>query len=117
MKCVVVYARPFWRAAGWSGEVLCDEAVGPSLVFDGCDESTNHASLVIMFMGQAANIAQDAGTTWRRERVLQKLQKVDRVLLRITLIHMLLSGLGTKQRIRSAFRNIAGVKMSSVVVN
>lgn len=53
IKCVVAYERPFWRAAGLSGEALSDG--GPAqLVFDDSPADGARGALVAFILGAAA---------------------------------------------------------------
>jgi monoamine oxidase len=53
IKCVFGYERPFWREAGFSGEVLCDE--GPArLVFDDSPADASSGALVAFLLGDTA---------------------------------------------------------------
>ncbi|HEU4323268.1 MAG TPA: flavin monoamine oxidase family protein [Roseiflexaceae bacterium] len=53
IKCVVAYPQPFWRAAGFSGDALCDAAPF-QLVFDDSPADGAFGALVAFILGAAA---------------------------------------------------------------
>ncbi len=53
IKCLVRYARPFWRAAGWSGEVVSD-GDPISVTYDNCSHDGRISALVCFVVGAAA---------------------------------------------------------------
>lgn len=73
-RILVSYARPFWRAAGFSGEVLADAGAGPlSRVIDLC--SGGDAALLCLVQGAAAGMLADMADEERREAVLRQLER------------------------------------------
>lgn len=53
IKCVVAYRSPWWRAAGWSGEVLSDSSP-LRLVFDDSPPDGAYGALVAFLLGDTA---------------------------------------------------------------
>jgi monoamine oxidase len=72
IKCVAAYERPFWRAAGYSGEALSD--AGPAqLVFDDSPNDGQHGALVAFILGAAAREWSARGRAARSRAVCDQL--------------------------------------------
>jgi monoamine oxidase len=72
VKCIATYARPFWRAAGLSGEAY----LSPGLVratTDACSADGSIAALAIFVVAQQAASWGDAPVEERRARVCREL--------------------------------------------
>jgi len=72
IKCVVVYERPFWRDAGWSGEVVSDGDL-ISVTYDNTSADGRTAALVAFIVGAAARQWSTRSTDERRRAVIQAL--------------------------------------------
>jgi monoamine oxidase len=70
IKCVAVYASPFWRRSGYSGEFLSD-ADPVRLCFDECSHDAKQAALVGFMLGRSAREYCERPESERREAVLQ----------------------------------------------
>lgn len=74
IKYVVAYERPFWREAGFSGEVVSD--TGPTVTtFDDCSADGSHAALVTFSDARAARDWSDRPADERRQAVLAELAR------------------------------------------
>lgn len=78
IKCVAIYDRPFWREAGLSGEMVCDqEPLGMS--FDATptlsDDSHPHGALVGFIMGDKARRWSEEPAMARKTAVLHQLSQ------------------------------------------
>ncbi|MEZ4267248.1 MAG: FAD-dependent oxidoreductase [Myxococcota bacterium] len=72
IKVVTAYSRPFWRAAGWSGEVVTGD--GPvSLAFDVGGADDGPGVLMSFLLGDAARGMADRGPAAREAAVTQAL--------------------------------------------
>ena len=70
MKIMVVYATPFWREDGFSGQVATDDTLG--IVMD--DVRDDGAAVLLAFIeGQHAIALSPAGKDMRREKVIASL--------------------------------------------
>jgi monoamine oxidase len=75
IKTVIAYPKPFWRAAGLSGEALSD--AGPMrAVFDDCDADAHHAALVGFIVGEPARKLHEMSRDARREAVVAQLVRL-----------------------------------------
>lgn len=54
VKLVVTYERPFWRAAGRSGEVVCLRPSPAAVVFDNCSHDLRQPALLVFVQGEPA---------------------------------------------------------------
>jgi monoamine oxidase len=72
IKCVAVYPTPFWRDAGWAGEVVSDEDP-VRLVFDASPPDGSAGALVVFLLGRGAHLWADRPAEQRRMRVLEQL--------------------------------------------
>ena len=72
IKCLAVYERPFWRAAGFSGEVVSDSGL-ISVTYDNTSHDGGHAALVAFIVGAAARQWSARGEAARRAAVLAAL--------------------------------------------
>jgi monoamine oxidase len=71
IKYVALYDRPFWRAAGFSGEVVSD--TGPTVTtFDDCSHDGQQAALVTFSDAVAAREWSDRTPDERQQAVLQE---------------------------------------------
>ncbi len=71
IKYVAVYERPFWREAGFSGEVVSDTGVTVT-TFDDSSHDARHAALVSFSDAQAARDWSPRTADERRAAVLQE---------------------------------------------
>ncbi len=72
VKCLALYAQPFWRAKGLSGELVCTQ--GPvSVTFDNSAHDGNPAALVAFVVGQAARDWSARDPEVRKRAVLDTL--------------------------------------------
>lgn len=69
IKYVAVYERPFWRAAGFSGEVVSDTGITVT-TFDDSSADGRHAALVTFSDGDAARNCSGWSPEERRKSVL-----------------------------------------------
>jgi monoamine oxidase len=69
IKCIAAYKRPFWRDAGYSGEVLADTGA-IQLGFDDCSHDGSHAALVGFMLGENAREWTARPEDARRQAVL-----------------------------------------------
>ena len=75
IKCTAVYAEPFWRADGLSGEGVSD--VGPATTtFDNTPPSGSPGVLMCFVSGSEARELQRLGTSQRRAEVLEGLARL-----------------------------------------
>src|SRR5690606_3970696 len=75
IKCILVYARPFWRERGLSGEALCD--AGPvRLVFDDCSHDGSQAALVAFLLGSTARAWSGRDPEERKAAVIAALARL-----------------------------------------
>lgn len=72
IKCVVRYARPFWRDAGWSGEAVSDGDL-LSVTYDNSSHDGRVAALVGFIVGAAARIWSTRERAARQRAVLAQL--------------------------------------------
>ncbi len=72
IKCVVAYPQPFWRAAGFSGDALCDAAPF-QLVFDDSPADGAFGALVAFILGAAARRWSGRGRGERARAVCSSL--------------------------------------------
>ena len=71
IKCIMVYDKPFWRDAGYSGEIASDE--GPlCAVFDDSPEGSREGSLIGFIAGDAARVWTEKTRDERREAILRQ---------------------------------------------
>jgi monoamine oxidase len=71
VKCQVLYERPFWREAGFSGEAVCTR--GPlNVVFDGM-VGGGHPALLVFVTGRPAQAWRARTAEERRELLLETL--------------------------------------------
>jgi len=71
IKYVAMYERPFWRAAGFSGEVVSD--TGPTVTtFDDCSHDGQQAALVTFSDAVAAREWSDRAPEERQQAVLKE---------------------------------------------
>jgi len=68
MKCIAVYERPFWRTAGFSGEVVCD-GLPITVVFDDCTADGRGFALLGFAVGKGARILADLSPAARQREV------------------------------------------------
>lgn len=69
VKCLAVYARPFWREAGFSGEVVCTG--GPlDVIFDNTSHDGAQPALLGFVVGERARAWARLGEWERREAAL-----------------------------------------------
>ena len=74
-KCIAVYAEPFWRRRGYSGEAVSD--TGPvRLVFDDSPHDGSHGALVAFLLGRGAREWGGYATETRRPAVLAALARL-----------------------------------------
>jgi monoamine oxidase len=71
IKYVAVYERPFWREAGFSGEVVSDTGITVT-TFDDTSHDGHHAALVTFSDGQAARDWSHHSQAERRDAVLRE---------------------------------------------
>lgn len=71
IKYIAAYERPFWREAGFSGEVVSDTGITVT-TFDDSSDDGRHAALVTFSDGQAARDWADHSPAERREEVLRE---------------------------------------------
>jgi monoamine oxidase len=69
IKCVATYEAPFWREAGYSGQVLADDGV-VGLVFDDSPAGGTRGALVGFVLADRARRWSERDPATRRERVL-----------------------------------------------
>jgi monoamine oxidase len=75
IKCVIAYARPFWRERGLSGEALSD--AGPlRATFDDTSHDGAHAALVGFIVGDEAKAAHLRSRDERRRAVIAQLVRL-----------------------------------------
>jgi len=72
IKCLVRYARPFWRDAGWSGEAVSDGDL-LSVTYDNTSHDGGVAALVGFIVGAAARAWSGRGREARERAVLAQL--------------------------------------------
>lgn len=72
IKCVVSYPKAFWKDAGYSGEVVCDEAP-LRMCFDANPPDAPVAALVGFILGDEARLWSGRPLAERRAAVLQQL--------------------------------------------
>ena len=71
IKCIAVYDKPFWRDAGYSGEIASDE--GPlASVFDDTPEGSAHGSLIGFIAGDAARKWTERTPEERRDAIVKQ---------------------------------------------
>lgn len=71
IKCIMVYEKPFWRDAGYSGEIASDE--GPlCAVFDDTPEGSGEGSLIGFIAGDAARSWSERSREDRRDAILKQ---------------------------------------------
>ncbi|TDP44038.1 flavin monoamine oxidase family protein [Zavarzinia compransoris] len=74
IKALVAYERPFWRARGWSGEVVSDRGpFGP--VMDATPPGSPHGFLVGFFDGGHSRALSGAPMDLRRAAAVKALQR------------------------------------------
>lgn len=74
IKALLAYERPFWRAQGWSGEVISDEGpFGP--VADATPPHSPHGVLVGFFDGGHSRPLAGAPESVRRDAAVASLQR------------------------------------------
>ncbi len=71
IKYIAAYERPFWREAGFSGEVVSDTGITVT-TFDDSSHDGQHAALVTFSDGQAARDWADRAPQERRQAVLDE---------------------------------------------
>jgi monoamine oxidase len=74
IKCVAVYAQPFWRKAGYAGEMY-STASPLCFTFDDSPARGNFGALVAFFAGQAAREWSAQPAEARRALVLRELAR------------------------------------------
>ncbi|MGQ0601214.1 MAG: flavin monoamine oxidase family protein, partial [Anaerolineales bacterium] len=74
IKCVAVYAQPFWRAAGYAGEMY-STASSLCFTFDDSPASNGFGALVAFFAGQAAREWSARSAEARRAVVLDEMAR------------------------------------------
>src|SRR5205823_2758841 len=75
MKCFGVYAEPFWRADGLTGEALSDR--GPATICFDCSPPDASAGVLLGFVGGAeARVLGAASAEDRRRLVLEGLARI-----------------------------------------
>lgn len=72
IKCLFIYDRPFWREAGWSGEMICDESP-LRMTFDATPCHGKHGALVGFILGREAALWSERGMQARKTAALQQL--------------------------------------------
>ena len=72
IKCIFIYQNPFWREAGWSGEMFCDESP-LRMTFDATPWHEKHGALVGFILGKQAAIWSERGMEARKAAALQQL--------------------------------------------
>jgi monoamine oxidase len=79
IKWVVLYETPFWRQAGFSGEVVCDCTEGPVFnVYDDCvlnQDGSEQPALVLFCNGQPAREWSQRTVEERQTGILKQLTK------------------------------------------
>jgi monoamine oxidase len=75
IKCIVSYARPFWREAGYSGEAISTAGLVRA-TFDDCSPSGDHAALVAFVVGDRAKELTRVPSEERRKLVLSELARL-----------------------------------------
>lgn len=75
IKCVITYARPFWREASFSGEAFSTRGIVRA-TFDDCSQSGEHAALVAFVVGDAARQLTKIPMEERRRVVLSELGRL-----------------------------------------
>src|SRR5258708_13870875 len=74
IKCVVAYERPFWRAAGLSGELVSDSGT-VRLAFDDGPAGDGVGLMVVFMLGESARQASLLAPEKRRQAVLHDLAR------------------------------------------
>ncbi|HXG27669.1 MAG TPA: flavin monoamine oxidase family protein [Nevskiales bacterium] len=72
IKCLLIYERPFWREAGWSGEMICDEAP-LRMTFDATPQHGRNGALVGFILGTEAAVWSERGQAARQAAATQQL--------------------------------------------
>jgi monoamine oxidase len=72
IKCLFIYERPFWREAGWSGEMVCDESP-LRMSFDATPYHDRHGALVGFILGKEAAAWSERGLEARKRATLHQL--------------------------------------------
>ncbi|MEZ4384585.1 MAG: FAD-dependent oxidoreductase [Nannocystaceae bacterium] len=75
IKCVAAYARPFWREAGYSGEVVSTGAP-LRMVFDDCSPDGGFAALVGFVVGDEVTRGRELSADERRRAVIDHLVRL-----------------------------------------
>lgn len=75
IKCIVSYDRPFWRAAGYSGEAFSTTGLVRA-TFDDCSPAGDHAALVAFVVGDRARELSRVPQEERRKLVLSDLGRL-----------------------------------------
>ena len=75
IKCVAAYARPFWREAGYSGEVVSTGAP-LRMVFDDCSPDGELAALVGFIVGDEVARGRELSADERRRAVIDHLVRL-----------------------------------------
>ena len=75
IKCIVSYARPFWRTAGYSGEAFSTSGLVRA-TFDDCSPDGEHAALVAFVVGDRAKELARINEDERRKLVLAELGRL-----------------------------------------
>lgn len=75
IKCMIAFRRPFWRDAGFSGQIISDQ--GPmSVVYDRSDPVAGLWALVGFFAGDAADAWGAVSEAKRQEQALAQLGRI-----------------------------------------
>lgn len=75
IKCIVIYRKPFWREAGFTGEIVSDQAPF-QLCFDDTPDDARHGALVVFLLADQAAKWQSQLPTERRQAILMRLAEI-----------------------------------------
>jgi monoamine oxidase len=75
VKCIVSYAKPFWREAGYSGEAFTTTGLVRA-TFDDCSPDGAHAALVAFVVGDRAKAFSTVPQDERRKLILAELGRL-----------------------------------------
>lgn len=75
IKSIIIYPRPFWRDAGFSGEVAAN--FGPiSLALDGTPAGAEHGALTLFQLGDRARLASEQAPAARERDLIEGLEAI-----------------------------------------
>jgi monoamine oxidase len=74
-KCFMVYPKPFWREAGFSGQAFADENSPLQSMFDASPKDANYGIILAFTIGNRAKLYFEKDKENRKAIMLEKLMK------------------------------------------